>query len=69
VGPAGVPAPIVEKLNKEIGKVVNSKEVVEFFTKQGVEPKTATPQELTDILKKESLVWSGLIKQTGISLD
>lgn len=69
VGPAGVPAPIVDKLNKEIGKVVNSKEIVEFFTKQGVEPKTATPQELTDILKKESVVWSGLIKKTGISLD
>jgi len=35
IGPAGMPREIVERMNGELAKVVNSPEIKEFFATQG----------------------------------
>ena len=46
VAPANTPAPIVAKLNAEVNKALNSKEIREQFVAQGVEPMQMSPDEL-----------------------
>ena len=45
VGPAGMPANIVNALNAEIGKILASPELGTFLANEGAEAETMTPQQ------------------------
>jgi tripartite-type tricarboxylate transporter receptor subunit TctC len=66
-GPAGLPKPIVERLNSEILAVLADKEVQENLAQQGfqVSP-SASPQEFAEYVAAQLGHWSSLIKQAGI---
>ena len=51
MAPAGTPAPVIERLNKEVLVAVSSKETAETLDKNGAEPLTSTPAELAAIVK------------------
>jgi tripartite-type tricarboxylate transporter receptor subunit TctC len=44
--PAGTPAAIIDRLNSEIGKIVNSDELKKIWANKGVDTVTGTPAEL-----------------------
>ena len=44
-------------------------EVREKLVAQGIEPMTATPQELAALIKTDLARWSKVIKETGIKPD
>jgi tripartite-type tricarboxylate transporter receptor subunit TctC len=59
--PAGVPAPIVEKLNREINAVVNMPDIQESLRKQGVEPQPGSQEVVAAQIKADIAKWSELI--------
>lgn len=67
--PAGTPPAVVERLNAEIVKALNSPEVRERLALQGAEPLGSTPQEYGAYVKKELARWAGVVKATGVTLD
>ena len=64
--PAKTPKEILERLNKEIVKALNSAEVKELLAKQGLEAAPGTPEELAKFSKAESETWGKVVKQAGI---
>lgn len=64
--PAGTPAPIIERLNQEIGKAVGHPTTQERFAMLGLQPVTSTPQELADFSRSELEKWTQQIKAAGI---
>jgi len=64
--PAKTPKEILERLNKELVKALNSTEVKELFAKQGLEAAPGTPEELAKFSKAESDTWGKVVKQAGI---
>ena len=66
MAPAGTPAAVVEKMNRDIVAVLRSREVAEKLAEQGAEPATSTPQELSRLLGEESRKWGELVKASGI---
>jgi len=64
--PAKTPKDIIERLNREIVKALNSAEVKELFAKQGLEAAPGTPEELAAFSKSESETWARVVKQAGI---
>ena len=66
VGPAGLPRPIVERLNAEIRRAMTSPEVRDTLQNQGTEPVTTTPEELAALIKRESAHWKRAAAVTGI---
>jgi tripartite-type tricarboxylate transporter receptor subunit TctC len=66
VGPAGLPRPIVERLNGEIRRAMTSPEVADVLANQGTEPVTSTPQELRDLIRREAGRWQRATSVTGI---
>ena len=66
VGPAGLPRPIVDRLNQAIIRVVQSADTRERFSSLGFEPRGTTPEELERHIKSELARWSGVIKAQGI---
>ena len=69
LAPAGTPRDIVNRLNTEIVKVLNSPEVKERFGKQGVEVRTTTPDEFSVFLRSEVVRWARVIKDAAIKAD
>jgi tripartite-type tricarboxylate transporter receptor subunit TctC len=68
-GPAGLPADIVGRYNKELQGIINSAEMKEKFAEQGLVPKTSTPQELHRIAQGEYDRWGKVVKQANIKFD
>jgi len=66
MAPAGTPAPIIERLQKEIVAAVNSKETSEALDKNGAEPLTSTPAELAAMIKDGVGKYAAVVKAAGV---
>ncbi|MEA2937107.1 MAG: hypothetical protein QOC56_611 [Alphaproteobacteria bacterium] len=64
--PAGAPAAIIERLNREVVAVVNAPETREALDKQGVEIETGTPDALAQRIRADVVKWRDLITSAGI---
>ena len=69
IAPAGVPRPIVDKLNAAINKALISEAFKEKFAKIGDEPGGGTPEEFAATIKADSAKWADVIKRAGIKLE
>ncbi len=68
--PAGVPAPIVERMHAEIKKAVRTPDVTQKFNDQfNMEILTSSPQEFADYQKSEQDRWFKVIKDNNIKGD
>jgi tripartite-type tricarboxylate transporter receptor subunit TctC len=68
LAPAGVPKPIVAKLNKQINEVLRVPDFAEAVAKQGGEVEGGTPEEFRKYLESEIAKWSKVIKAAGVQL-
>jgi tripartite-type tricarboxylate transporter receptor subunit TctC len=69
IAPAGVPRPIVDKLNAAINKAIKSEAFLEKFTKFGDEPGGGTPEDFAATIKADSAKWAEVVKRSGAKLD
>jgi tripartite-type tricarboxylate transporter receptor subunit TctC len=67
--PAGTPAPIVERLHKEIVAAVRSPAMQERFAKSGAQLVGNTPQEFAAQIRTERVRWGEIIKAAGIKAE
>ncbi|OGA48780.1 MAG: hypothetical protein A3F74_25795 [Betaproteobacteria bacterium RIFCSPLOWO2_12_FULL_62_58] len=64
--PARTPAPIIDRLNLEIGRVLNSADVKQRLFDSGAEVVASSAAELTAAIKSEMATTGKLIKDVGI---
>ena len=69
VGPAGMPANVVNALNSEIGKMLNSPELSTFLSNEGAEAETMTPQQFGDLMRSETARWIKVAHEANISIE
>jgi tripartite-type tricarboxylate transporter receptor subunit TctC len=69
VGPAGMPADIVNALNSEIGKMLTSPELGTFLSSEGAEAETMTPQQFGELMRLETGRWTKVAHEANISID
>lgn len=69
LGPAGMPREIVNKLNAELGKILQSAEMKERFASMGIEPVTGTPEEFATYIREQVAKWSAVVKASGAELE
>ena len=67
--PKGTPAAILKRLQSELTGIAQSPEMKEQFERNGAEPLTTSPAELTKLLKVEIDKYSKVIKAAGIKLE
>jgi len=68
-GPAKLPRPIVEHLNKALSAVVKRPDVVEKMQSYGYIADFSTPQQLLEINRDDLALWKKLVAEAGIALD
>ena len=69
VAPAGTPQPIVERLNAEIRKILNSTEIKESWAKQGVVPLSMTAAEFGAFVAAEIEKWAKVAETAGVKIN
>ncbi len=69
LAPAGTPRPVIGKLNAEINKALANREVNDQFTNVGIEPSINSPEESDAFLKADALMWSRVVKASGIKVE
>ncbi|RPI44594.1 MAG: tripartite tricarboxylate transporter substrate binding protein, partial [Betaproteobacteria bacterium] len=69
LGPAGIPEAVLEKLNREIVRIVSAPALRDKLVAQHFVPAASTPTEMAQVLKNDVARWSKLIKQLGIRVD
>jgi tripartite-type tricarboxylate transporter receptor subunit TctC len=69
LAPAGTPAPIVDKLNREIASWVQTKALQERLVADGSEPFTTKPDEFLAFIKSEIARWAPVIQSAHISVN
>ena len=66
LAPAGTPQEIVDKLNKEIVRIVHSTEMKSRLLSEGADPVGGTPTEFVAHMKSETVKWAKVIKAADI---
>jgi tripartite-type tricarboxylate transporter receptor subunit TctC len=66
LAPAGTPAPIVDRLHKEIGLILDSPETRKRFELEGAEIARVTPAEFAGFIERETVKWTRVVKDANI---
>jgi tripartite-type tricarboxylate transporter receptor subunit TctC len=69
VGPAAMPAPILEKIHVAVVKIIQLPDVRERLIGLGAEPSPSTPGEFSALIKSELVKWAKVVKDSGARLD
>lgn len=69
VGPAGIPRPIVDRLNTEIIRALRSPEMVERLKVQYLDAWPTTPEEFQKIIESDNAKWSKIVRASGARID
>ena len=69
LAPAGTPADIIVRLNREFTGALKNAEVRQRLMAEAFEPLGSTPEYLGDYMKKEIVRWGKLVKETGARID
>ena len=67
--PKGTPAPIIDKLYRELLVVLASTEVKTYFSGASIELVGSTPAEFDMYFREEKDRWAKIIKETGARVD
>jgi tripartite-type tricarboxylate transporter receptor subunit TctC len=65
VAPAGTPREIVQRLNKEIARIVGEPAQRERMLAADFEPTTSTPEQFAAFIKSETAKWGKVVKASG----
>jgi tripartite-type tricarboxylate transporter receptor subunit TctC len=66
VAPAGTPQPIIERLNRELRKIVSSEDMKQRLLDAGGDPIVSTPAEYSRNIHREEGKWQAVIKKLGL---
>lgn len=69
VAPVGTPKDIVARLNAEIRKIMQSKEMLERLNTEGAISAAGTPEQFDAYIKSEIARWGAVVKAAGMKAD
>jgi tripartite-type tricarboxylate transporter receptor subunit TctC len=69
IAPAGLPRPILDKLNKAINAAILVPETKERFMQLGSEGGGGTPEEFAELIRRDSAKWADVVKRSGAKID
>ena len=69
LGPARMPAALVERINRDFSAVMRRADVGEQYEKLGLFPQFSTPQVLADQIKEQLGVWGRTMQSIGLQKE
>ncbi|TMH24301.1 MAG: tripartite tricarboxylate transporter substrate binding protein [Betaproteobacteria bacterium] len=69
VGPKGIPAPIVQRLNQAANDALKGKDVADVLASDGVTPAGGSPDQFREVIRNDIARWSDVVKKANIKID
>ncbi len=69
VAPAGTPDDILDRLNRELVKILETESVRAKLLQNGIVPTPSTRQQAVQYQKDQFLVWKGIVKDLNLKID
>jgi tripartite-type tricarboxylate transporter receptor subunit TctC len=69
MGPPGMSREIVNRLNKEIARMLATPSIKDAWAKQGADPVTMTPEQVTEHLKSDIQKLGKMVRAAGAKVD
>ncbi len=69
LGPAGMPAPVVQTVHQKLVQVLDSPDVRDLFASQGAFPVGNTPSEYSSYVKREIEKMAKIVKESGARVE
>jgi tripartite-type tricarboxylate transporter receptor subunit TctC len=69
LAPAGTPAPVIDKLSREIGAVMSTDEMKKRMQADGAEARPTSPAEFAALIRSDLAKWTPVVKASGATLD
>jgi len=69
LAPKGTPAPVIDRLQREIAAVMSTDEMKKRMESDGAEARSTTPAEFAALIKSDTAKWAPVVKNSGASLD
>ena len=66
LGPAGLPRPIVERLNREVTALLRLPSTREKYAAFGIEMTPSTPEDLAERIRTDPPYWAKLLQEAGV---
>jgi tripartite-type tricarboxylate transporter receptor subunit TctC len=68
-GPRGMSPEITRRINEEVNKVLQSKDMIARFQSLGIEPGRGSPSDFGTMVASDSARWARLVKERNIKVD
>jgi len=69
IAPAGLPRPIVDKLNAAVNEAIRSPLFTDRFALIGDEPAGGTPEQFAETIRRDSVRWRDVVQRSGAKID
>ncbi|MEQ1775874.1 MAG: tripartite tricarboxylate transporter substrate binding protein [Burkholderiales bacterium] len=69
LAPAGTPDAVIKRLNVEIVRILDRKDIRDRFASLGSAAASSTPREFSTLIRRDFERWAKVIKDAGIKLD
>ena len=69
MGPAGIPKPVIAKLNQQINAALADPVFRKRVTDMGVTIMGGTPEDVKTFIASESVKWSEVVRRAGVKID
>ncbi len=69
IGPAGLPKDFVQRVNRVVARVMNTREQQDRLTDFGAEVATNTPEQFAAWIRAEMVKWARVVKDSGAKVD
>ncbi|MFM1988693.1 MAG: putative extracytoplasmic binding receptor [Pseudomonadota bacterium] len=67
--PAGTPRPVIDKLNREVNRILQVPEVRRQLEALGAEPGGGSVEDYTRFIQAETTRWAAVVKSANVTLD
>jgi tripartite-type tricarboxylate transporter receptor subunit TctC len=69
IAPAGLPRPILDRLNAAINSSLEAQDVKERFAAIGSEGGGGTPEQFAELIRRDSAKWAEVVRRSGAKID
>jgi tripartite-type tricarboxylate transporter receptor subunit TctC len=69
IAPAGLPRPILERLNRAVNAAIVAPGTKERFAQLGSEGGGGTPEEFAALIRRDSTKWADVVRRSGARID
>ncbi len=69
LAPAATPAPIIERLNRELNTALKAPDVVAFLKDNGIDAAPGTPADFARYIAVEQTKWTPIIRKSNIKVE